>query len=145
MMMERFEIEIYKNKIIVVNINHGTHEQLRYGLPLFGDTGIILYNGYEKPFCGFYDNHYSFVELMQEDNEIPYEKIVCVSCRNNRGVLVEEHLKNSFAQDLNNINRLQNTRSEFKYNGVVYSNLYISQQDNSGMIYNPYSDRWSYL
>jgi len=143
--MERSEIEIYKNKIIMININHGTHEQLRYGLPFFSDTGIILYNGYEKPFCGFYDNHYSFIELMQEDHEIPYDKIVCVSYQNCHGVLVEEHLKNSFGQDFENINKLQNIYSEFKHNGLVYSNLYVAPQDHSGMVYNSYSDRWSFL
>lgn len=145
MMITKAEMELYKNKIVMINIDHGTHEQLRYGLPFFSNSGIILYNGYAKPFCGFYDNHCSFIELMQEDHEIPYDKIVCASYKNHNGILVEEHLKQSFSQDFNSIKKLQNTYSEFTHNGFVYSNLYVAPQDHSGMVYNPYSDSWSFL
>ena len=143
--MLKSEIEKYKNKVVMITIHHGTHHQLRYGLPFFGNTGMFLYNGYEKPFVGYYENHYTFLELMQEGQEIPYDAIINISKENVSGVAVEEHLKNSFPQDFNNIKKFQTSCCDFDYWGTKYSNLYVKNTDHDGMIYNPYSDRWSYL
>ena len=135
--MNSNELKKYSKKIVRIDYENKIRGTFNFwGIFIFTSNGFYIYNGYN--FRGYSDFHCQLTNNVLYDC-IPYSNIVLVQDRIN-GITVEEYFKSALT--INNIYDLLNR--DLSCRSFQFEPFEI-KEDREGMIYNPYSDRWSYI
>lgn len=139
--MDAKDLKKFEKKIVKVEFSEYTYwSQYCTGIIIFCKKGIIVYNGKEENAFSGMGQSYEFDEKVLLKDYIPYVNIV--------SVFELTDVKSLGNLRLTNIsNMLQNKRffNMFSPFQLEYSEQIFVEDPHRGMIYNPYSDRWSFL
>lgn len=138
--MKDINLKQFEKRIVIMEFS----EYLQWskyvsGILIFSKNGVIVYTGKEKGFFGKKSDYY-FEETNLLKDCIPYENIV--------SVLELTDVKSLGGIRLNNISEmLKNTQlfGDFKPFKLEYSEQMFVEDVHKGMVFNPYSNKWSFL
>jgi hypothetical protein len=113
------------------------------GVLYFSSDGLTIDNGSDFNFYEGYTQNYNSLELIKYNNDfIPYHNVIEIREYFKNGECVEEYLKRLWSGRYNRVmERMNQELPPF----FMLCPLQKEPEDHTGMIYNPYSDRWSFV
>lgn len=113
------------------------------GILYFSYDGFTIDNGSDFNFYeGFTQNYHSLESIKYNNDFIPYESVIEVREYLQSGEYAEDYLKRLWNGRYNRvIERMNQELPPF----FMLSPLQKEPENHEGMIYNPYSDRWSFV
>jgi hypothetical protein len=132
----------YSQKIVHINYIDRFNKGSAIGVILFSNSGFTVYNGGQiNCYEGFKTCYDLLNDLENRKDFIPYENVTHVGEILDSGERVDNYLQKMWHSKYINVKNMI-------FNNNVYSSVFSLSKpldDHHGMIYNPYTDTWSFL
>jgi hypothetical protein len=135
----------YSQKIVHLKYADRFNNGSAIGVILFSDDGFTVYNGGQiNCFEGFNRCHDTLKSLEEKNDVIPYENVTHVGDVLDNGDHVDSYLQKMWRSKYINVKNMI-------FNNIVDSSIFSLSKpleqldDHHGMVYNPYTDTWSFL
>lgn len=132
----------YSQKIVNITYIDRFNKGSAIGVILFSNNGFTVYNGGQiNCYEGFNTCHDSLRSLEDKNDIIPYENMTSVDDILDNGERVDNYFQKMWHSKYINVKNMI-------FNNNVYSSIFSLSRpvdDHNGMVYNPYTDTWSFL